>query len=156
MYRITNFFTSIHNLIIWFKVIWNDRDHDYSFIYNILQFKLNKQAQNMIKTNYTETSLRDAELMLTCVNLIELIKTEYYIDELNDLLYDVQMCGEDTISNQLNFYFILNSRMYKLISKNYPDLTPYQIASMIATLKQDKARLLLFNILFHKMHGWWY
>ena len=155
MYRLRNFFKSIHNLIIWFPVIWKDRDYDYVYIYDVLQMKLNKQAQFMKKSNYTESSLRDAELMLTCVNLIELIKTEHYIDELTDLVYDVRNCDEDTISKQLDFYFILNSRMYKIISNKQPELSKYQIATIIADAKHEKAKLLLFTILFQRMHGWW-
>ena len=35
----------IKNLIKWFPIIWKDRNWDDSFIFDILQFKLQNQAK---------------------------------------------------------------------------------------------------------------
>ena len=74
----------VQNLYKWFWVIWKDRDWDHNFIFEVLRFKLEKQANHLAKLGSHESSERDAELMLTCVRLIDKIKSESYLDEAFD------------------------------------------------------------------------
>ena len=71
----------VENLYKWFWVIWKDRDWDQHFIFEVLRFKLEKQASHFVKYNSHESSERDAELMMTCVRLIEKIQSESYYEE---------------------------------------------------------------------------
>lgn len=73
-----------NNLIKWFHVIWRDRDYDWYFILHILQFKLKKQSKYIRKNNIHENSINYSEIMMECVDLIEKIKTEYYLTEYMD------------------------------------------------------------------------
>jgi hypothetical protein len=75
----------VKNLYKWFWVIWKDRDFDYHYTYQILKFKLEKQAKHLGKRNWHESSKRDAELMMTCVRLINKLQNEEYYDELYNL-----------------------------------------------------------------------
>ena len=77
----------IQNLYKWFWVIWKDRDWDHHYIFEILKFKLEKQAKHLIKFGYHESAQRDAELMMTCVRLIEKIQEESYYHEFYDANY---------------------------------------------------------------------
>jgi hypothetical protein len=74
----------VKNLYKWFWVIWKDRDWDHHYIFEILKFKLEKQAKHLGERDWHESSKRDAELMMTCVKLINKIQNESYFDEAFD------------------------------------------------------------------------
>jgi len=75
----------VQNLYKWFWVIWKDRDWDHHYIFQVLKFKLEKQAKHLVKYGSHENAERDAELMMTCVKLINKIQNEEYYDELYKL-----------------------------------------------------------------------
>jgi len=72
----------VKNLYKWFWVIWNDRDWDHHYIFQVLKFKLEKQAKHLADVGFHNEAQRDAELMMTCVRLIDKLQNEYYYDEL--------------------------------------------------------------------------
>ena len=74
----------IKNIWKWFPVIWKDRDWDYYYIYQVLKFKLEKQANYLIKHGSHENANRDAELMMTCVRLINKLQNEEYYERYYD------------------------------------------------------------------------
>ena len=73
----------VKNLYKWFRVIWNDRDWDHYYIFEVLKFKLEKQANHLAENGFHNNAQRDAELMMTCVRLIDKLQNEYYYDELS-------------------------------------------------------------------------
>jgi len=75
----------VKNLYNWFWIIWKDRDWDHHYIFEVLKFKLEKQAKHLGERNWHESSKRDAELMMTCVRLINKIQNEEYYDGLYNL-----------------------------------------------------------------------
>ena len=75
----------VKNLYKWFWVIWKDRDWDHYYILQVLKFKLEKQADHLSERNWHESSKREAELMMTCVRLINKLQNEEYYDELYNL-----------------------------------------------------------------------
>ena len=72
----------VKNLYKWFWVIWKDRDWDHYYILQVLKFKLEKQADHLAENGFHNNAQRDAELMMTCVQLIDKLQNEYYYDEL--------------------------------------------------------------------------
>ena len=72
----------VKNLYKWFWVIWKDRDWDHYYILQVLKFKLEKQANHLAENGFHNNAQRDAELMMTCVQLIDKLQNEYYYDEL--------------------------------------------------------------------------
>ena len=72
----------VKNLYKWFWIIWKDRDWDHHYIFEVLKFKLEKQAKHMAENGFHNNAQRDAELMMTCVRLIGKLQNEYYYDEL--------------------------------------------------------------------------
>ena len=72
----------VKNLYKWFWVIWKDRDWDHYSILQVLKFKLEKQADHLAENGFHNNAQRDAELMMTCVQLIDKLQNEYYYDEL--------------------------------------------------------------------------
>ena len=75
----------IQNLYKWFWVIWKDRDWDHHYIFEVLKFKLEKQANHLAENGLHNNAQRDAELMMTCVRLIDKIQNETYYDGFYEL-----------------------------------------------------------------------
>jgi len=72
----------IQNLYKWFWVIWKDRDWDQHYIFEVLKFKLEKQAKHLADVGFHNEAQRDAELMMTCVRLIIKLQNEDYYEEM--------------------------------------------------------------------------
>lgn len=72
----------VKNLYKWFWVIWRDRDWDHYYIFQVLKFKLEKQANHLAENGFHNNAQRDAELMMTCVKLIDKLQNEYYYEEM--------------------------------------------------------------------------
>ena len=72
----------VKSLYKWFWIIWKDRDWDHYYIFEVLKFKLEKQANHLAENGFHNNAQRDAELMMTCVRLIDKLQNEYYYDEL--------------------------------------------------------------------------
>ena len=68
----------IKNLWRWLPIVWNDRDWDDGFIFEVLKFKLKNTA------DYTEQRQRfvgyehEVARMRLCIRLIERIQEEWY------------------------------------------------------------------------------
>ena len=75
-FYLRNFISGIKNLIRWFPIIWKDRDWDDRFIWQIMIQKIKFQAQYIGKRDRHTRAKRDAEIMMTCVRLMERVKQE--------------------------------------------------------------------------------
>ena len=93
-YKIRSIIYGLKNLWKWRKVIYKDRHWDHYYIYEILKTKLQFQADHLIKHGYHENSESDAKVMLTCVDLIDKVQNEYYIDEALNGLSDNKWTDE--------------------------------------------------------------
>lgn len=80
-HKIRSIIDGLKNLWKWRKVIYKDRNYDHWFIYEILKTKLKFQAEYMQKHGITESSSEVAAQILECVDLIDKVQNEYYIDE---------------------------------------------------------------------------
>ena len=74
----------VKNLYKWFWVIWKDRNYDHYYIFEVLKFKLEKQAKHLADVGFHNDAQRDAERMMTCVRLINKLQNEEYYDELSE------------------------------------------------------------------------
>lgn len=174
-YRLENFILSVKNLICWFSVIWKDRDFDDHYIWEILKFKLIKQATHISKNDRHTQSQYDAQKMMLCVRLIEKIQDEYYnceymdyhvinvsftecIDRPNN--YEI---NTETISEKFDDYFnkyktsvrkVLADKSLQVFKLNGDDYRRH-LAMNVATYNEMKAQNLLFNLLNRDIRGWW-
>lgn len=100
IHKLKNILTGLKNLWKWRKVIYKDRDWDSWYIFEILKTKLKFQAEHFIKYGYHESSSVEAKRMLECVDLIDKVQNEYYIEEgikgLSDLEWSDAMFKEAT------------------------------------------------------------
>ena len=79
-----DFVNGVKNLIRWFPVIWKDRDWDDHFIWELMMKKITFQAKYIGDQDRHTRAKRDAEIMMTCVRLMERVKEEYYGTEYID------------------------------------------------------------------------
>lgn len=71
----------IKNIVRWIPILWHDEDWDYFYIYNLLQNKLLYVKKHILEQNSHLDSKHVASRIQTAINLIDKVKTEYYIDD---------------------------------------------------------------------------
>lgn len=170
-----DFISGVKNLIRWFPVIWKDRDWDHSKIYDVLKFKLQKQAEYIGGRDFHTRAKRDAEVMMTCVRLIDKVQEEYYDAEYMDY-HETEHNWLDTdnpeykqlhtveLSENFDAYFkkypstmrkvLANPKSFDYIDKDYKD-EKSALAMLIAHANQTKAQALLFKIMNDNIRRWW-
>lgn len=169
-----HFKTGIKNLWYWLPIIWKDRNWDDSFIFTILSHKLKAQSEYIGNGNIHTRAKRDAEVMMTCVRLIERVKDEWYVMEYMDYHknktwfepYEGKEGYSKWVSRELeeNFddYFAKYPLIYKRVmnGEGVYDLEGREdnknvIAMNIAKINHDRARKLLFKIMEQNIERWW-
>ncbi len=68
----------IENLIIWFPIIWKDRDWDHWYLYKILKFKLSNMEKLHRKYGHAVNSEKIANKIKVCVNLLDRLIEDNY------------------------------------------------------------------------------
>ena len=169
-----DFKRGIENLWYWLPVIWKDRNWDHQFIFDILSHKLKAQSAYIGGRDIHQNAKRDAEVMMTCVRLIEKVSSEWYSMEYMDYhktkhwfepIEDNE--GYSTWESKLleeNFddYFAKYPLIYKRVLNGEgifklegTDDDKQRIAMNIAHINHDRARKLLFKLMEQNIEGWW-
>jgi len=168
-----HFKQGIKNLWYWFPIIWKDRNWDSSFIFTILSHKLKAQSAYIGDRGIHVSAERDAEIMMTCVRLIEKVDDEYYNMEYMDYhktKHWFEPCEdkpgysiwkskelEENFDDYFKKYPLIYKRVmngegvFKLNGTNDKE----RIAHNIAHINHDRARKLLFKIMEQHIERWW-
>jgi len=167
------FIRGIENLWYWLPVIWKDRNWDHQFIFDILSHKLKAQSAYISGRGNHVSAERDAEIMMTCVRLIEKVKDEYYGMEYMDYhktkhwFEPADKEGYSTweskqIGENFDDYFAKYPLIYKRVLNGEgifklegTDDDKQRIAMNIAHINHDRARKLLFKIMEQEIERWW-
>lgn len=168
MWRIKRFVRRIRNLIRWFPVIWKDEDWDHYFIFEILKFKLKNQAEYIGNKDRHVSAKRDAEIMMTCVRLIDKIQNSFYDVENADYFNQevkfvesksfpgyFEMEDGEILLDKLEDYFAKYPLIYNKIKSDNVNLSNDRIARKIAQENHIRAVNLLFKILSRNIQKWW-
>ena len=171
-YTLRNFKVGVKNLRYWLPVIWKDRNWDQQYIFTILQHKLKAQAEYIGSRDIHTRAKRDAEVMMTCVRLIERIQDEFYAmeymeyEKVKHWFEPAEKEGYTTwesrqLGENFNDYFAKYPLVYKRVLndegwlKIEDDKDKHRIASNIAHINHNRARKLLFKIMEQNIEGWW-
>ena len=167
------FIRGIKNLWYWLPVIWKDRNWDDSFIFTILSHKLKAQSAYIGGRGIHISAERDAEIMMTCVRLIEKVKDEYYGMEYMDYhktkhwFEPADKEGYSTwesreLEENFDDYFAKYPLIYKRVmndegvfNREGREDDKHIIAMNIAHINHDRARKLLFKLMEQNIEGWW-
>lgn len=79
--RLKTIYKRLKNIKRWMGVIYRDHDWDHYYIYEILKTKLKFQAEFFKNHGYKESSEKNANTMMRCVELINIVQNEKYIDD---------------------------------------------------------------------------
>jgi hypothetical protein len=170
-----DFIKGVKNLWSWFPVIWKDRDYDDHYIFEVLKFKLNKQADYIGGNDRHLSAKRNTEIMRLVTKLIKLQQDDFYGMEFMDYhktKYDFIPTDEskkwysmeDTlVSETFDEYFKKYPRQYKKVVSGEINLyqRPFEekdkklIAMEIAHENQDRCNKLIFKLLEKNIQKWW-
>jgi len=170
-----DFINGIKNLWKWFRIIWKDRDWDDHYIFEILKFKIDSQANYIEKNNRYVGCERDVEIMRLVSKLIKLNQDEFYDMEYMDYHeteYEFVPTDEtekwftmedELISENFDEYFKKYPRQYKRVmsgeinryNQRIEDKDKKLIAMEIAHENQERCHRLLFDILSNNIRKWW-
>jgi hypothetical protein len=81
MYRIKQKIKQLRKLIRWIPILWNDRDWDYYFVYEMLKQKLIDTEKYIRKDGVHMFNNKDADSILKAIDMIEKVQTEYHLDK---------------------------------------------------------------------------
>lgn len=173
MYQIRRFIRKVKKILLWIPIVWRDEDYDDFYIYEILKTKLITVAEYLSKKH--ELSYigqeRDAEIVNTCIRLIDRIQTDFYELEFAEhynfdveynpvpgtSTYKLEFVNEDY--SKMPEYFAKNTNLYKRVKREFEnenaELDTYRIGLMISVYKQQKARELLFKLMSNNISKWW-
>ena len=132
-WRVKYFFESIKNLIIWFPVIFKDRDYDHTFILRILSFKL-----KTIRTKYEKNELfvgqeNEVKWLRMCEYLLNYVTTNKGWEDVEEEKY-------------------LNLKNIKSVKK-WPQ--QIDISHHKCDLREEKAQELFWKIISWRCNYWW-
>lgn len=161
----------IKNLIKWFPVIWKDRNWDDHYIFEVLKFKLQNQSKYIGRYDRHVSAKRDAEIMMTCVRLIDRIQSEYYQAEYSDYHkseFHFDDCEDmpnhktlriEELEENFDDYFTKYPNIYKKVISG--EKVPFHIdtkrgiAMNIGHINHNRAVKLLFKIMENNIQNWW-
>lgn len=166
-YIIPNFLRGVKNLYFWFPIIWKDRDWDYSFLLEVMKFKISRMSKNHVRTSYVGQE-RNIERMNLAIILIDKIQNEYYKEEHLDYLEQtfefVKMENSEYFQVKKNIkknesykYFEKYPLVYKKVlerqkEENFDDELK---AILMGDILHNKAKKLLYKILENHSEYWW-
>ena len=107
-YNIKN---GLRNLWTYKSVIWNDRWYDYSYIFNILEFKLEQNIKNWDKAHYVGSEFTKGR-MIICLQRIREYNTN--LENLQELLFTKKISKHEYISQKDK----LMNRTWKSFGRN--------------------------------------
>jgi hypothetical protein len=164
-----DFIKGIQNLWKWFPVVWKDRDYDDHYIWQVIIFKIKNQAKYIGDRDFHVSAKRDAEIMMTCVRLMEKVSDEYYQMEYMDYCEDKhEFVDSDTpgyselkttpISENFDEYFAKRKTSYHRVISNTKTYRPddrKHTAMSVAYMQHNRARKILFTLLERNIERWW-
>lgn len=144
----------IKNIIKWFPIIWNDRDYDEYYIYNILYHKFKSMEKFYLSGDAYSAKATDVAKQLRVVkNLAKRLKEENYL--INALMWHEQKYP-DFLENICNFEATDNPQI-----KTWKDLNPegkkesFNRYDKHSDYMENQDREMLFKLMSKHINEWW-
>jgi len=173
-YMFRNFKVGVKNLWYWLPIIWKDRHWDSHYIFEIMMHKIKAQSKYIGDRGIHTGAERDAEVMMTCVRLMEKVQDEFYSGEYSDY-HKTKHWFEDVpgkeglrswesklLEDNFDDYFAKYPLIYKRVlngegvfNREGREDDKQIIAMNIAHINHDRARKLLFKLMEQNIERWW-
>jgi hypothetical protein len=163
-----NFIDGAANLIKWAPLIYKDRNWDYRYIYDMLEFKLLQQRNYLVKANRHLTTPESNYYITVCLNLLQRIKEDYYACEYfdyhkTDIEFvpvegrDVYTMESTTVWEKFDAYLAKYPLQVKKILEKYPEFKDdkHRLCLYVGRENEERANSLLFKIMSEKLREWW-
>lgn len=142
----------IRNLLVWFKVIWNDRNWDYHYIFVILRHKLNLMEKAIRNNNNHTEAERDADQIKECVEILDRLINDVYFDlaykEYEEKWGELQFRVEN---NQLK----INKPNVQTPEEHEEERHDFKNATMKEHVMKENDIHKLFALMRNNIQGWW-
>lgn len=113
IYPVKNVFRGLTNLVIYAKLIYRDRDWDYCYLYEMMEFKL-KRMRKHVETCYVGHTKKELRRLKTCELLLgRLVKDEYW--PFNE--HDCRNCNDQQLIRKFNHEEYLRKQDLELLAK---------------------------------------
>jgi len=157
----------IKNLWRWLPIVWNDKDYDDHFIFEVLKFKIKNTADYTEQREWFVGYEHEVSRMRLCAKLIERVQEEWYEMEYFDYhtftfkfvpIRDTDLCEmkSEMIEDRLDDYFIKYPLIYKQVVSELGDTeNRMRIAIHMGAKNYKRAKRLLFNVLDTHIERWW-
>ena len=162
-YKVRNFFASTARIFSYFPVIWKDRDWDYDFLLDLLEFKLKRIKKYFLESKNWKTFPETLELPR------EIPHTDHYstrdiIIDLNRVLKHIENYrGEEYLAEPLPFEIdwvptnkgivVINKGTGKPLSQKEEEL--YSNFVIADHLEREKEYNAIFTDLAKYSSYWW-
>lgn len=137
---IYNLKNGIFNLIFWFKIIWNDRNFDHSYIHKILHHKLTAMINSFEKNSYAVNAWYQIKYMKIAKSILEKLIEDNFLSEESDKLFD-----KNPDSDNLEDYFLLTPEKSKQLNELWKKQHELR----------EKHIKTLYSIMSKRVYHWW-
>lgn len=173
-YLYKDFIIGIKNIWYWLPIIWKDRHWDSHYIFEIMKHKIKAQSKYIGDRDWHMRAKRDAEIMMTCVRLMEVVQDEKYSSEYTDYhktkhwfedVKDKPDCSswesrllEENFDDYFKKYHLIYKRVLNgegVFGREGRKEDKQIIAMNIGHINHDRARKLLFKLMEQNIECWW-
>ena len=170
-----DFKIGVKNVFYWLPVIWKDRHWDSHYIFNIMMHKIKAQSKYIGSRDIHTRAKRDAEVMMTCVRLMEKVQDEFYSSEYSDYhktkhwfepadkegysTWESRILSED-FDSYIKKYPLIEKRVMngegvlRLDGEDTLEIKQ-RVAMNIGHINHERARKLLFKLMEQNIERWW-
>ena len=165
----------IKSIWYWLPIIWKDRHYDSHYIFDIMIHKIKAQSKYIGERDIHTRAKRDAEVMMTCVRLMERIKDGFYSSEYSDYhktkhwfepaekggysRWESRILSED-FDGYIKKYPLIEERVlnseatFSLDGKDSLEVKQ-RLAMNIGHINHKRAIKLLFKLMEQNIEKWW-
>jgi len=145
----------IENLIVWFPIIWKDRDFDYNYLLYIIIFKT-KNMVSFFESKYSitdwkeEHSKKDLNALKRVIPLLEYIRDEKYEDDAFKEHWEKFPAKLEFIENKDN------TKPYKTLKPmSEKEMKSFKEAWLLSEINYKKAMREMGKLITTHFKGWW-
>lgn len=152
--KLKGFKYGLGNIFKWWKVIYNDRDYDQHYIYQLLYFKL-KNMEDFYRSDkaWSATAIKTADEIKVAKNLCKRLAEENY---LHNALAEHEKLYPKYYDNFWQFEKIEGKPYYKLVSKNTKEEEKsFRRCGKLADYLEEQDKEMLFTYLKKHIDKWW-
>lgn len=154
-----SFKIGIKNLIVWFPIVWKDRQWDHQYIYTVFRHKLNLTEQFIRHNGIHVNNIADADKIKKCVILLDrLMKDEYHENVFKNHYkkwgepnMDFKDCDENPELSVLDIKY----PHVKTEEDDKKQTKDFRIKSKMEAAMREQDLDMLFKLMRKHIQSWW-